>query len=73
MIVHRRVGRSQRRRETTVEHRIDKLSSLRKEQSANVIERETGLLHCVGYSHSLEIATVVNISCGWIDERVIRG
>jgi hypothetical protein len=70
-VVVRWLGRSKIRRQTTIHGRVDQLSALREEQLANMVDRQTGLLHRIGHSHSLEVTTVVHLASLSVNERVI--
>ena len=70
-IVVRRIGRSQARGQAAVHRRVEKLSELREEQLADVVQREPRLLHCVRDGHRLEVAAVVHLARLPIDERII--
>lgn len=72
-VVVRRVRGSEVRGQPTVHHGVDELCRLREEKLADVVDRETGLLHGVCDSHSLEVATVVGGAGLAIEERVIGG
>ena len=72
MVVERWIGSGKRGREATVHRRIQELRALREEKLANVMECKAGLLHSVGDSHSLEVASMMNIPSFAVDERVIR-
>ena len=70
-VVVRRVRRSKVWRQAPVHLGVDELSALGKQEFANVVEREPGLLHRVGDGHRLEVATVVNLTGLAIDEGIV--
>lgn len=73
VVVDRRIGRSKRRRKAAVECGVQELGRLRKENLAEMVERQTGLLHRVCDSHRLEVSTVVDVAGLAINKRVIGG
>ena len=73
MVVDRRVGTRHGGGEPTVERRVQELSRLSKENLAEVVQRKTGLLHGIGHSHSLEVASVMHCAVLSIDQWVIGG
>jgi len=73
VIVQRWVGGSQRRWKAAVHGRIHELCTLSEQNLAEVVEAETRLLHSIGHSHSLEVATMVHCASFPVNERVVCG
>lgn len=73
VVVERRVGRSQVGGQAAVHRRVDELSALREQELADMVERETRLLHGVRDRHRLEVAAVVDLAGLAINERVVGG
>jgi len=71
MIVKRRISGRERRRQTPVHSRVNKLCALREEQLAEMVKAKTSLLHGVGHSHGLEVTTVVNVTRFSVNERIV--
>lgn len=72
MIIQRRIGCGQGRRQAMIHGRVDKLSALSENEFSKVIKAKAGFLHRIGDSHSLEITTVMDRSRFTIDKGIIR-
>lgn len=73
VVVERRVGRSKVGGQAAVHRRVDKLSALREQELADVVERKTSLLHSIRHRHRLEVTAVVDLAGLAINERVVGG